>query len=135
MHPSTAWTTRMLLPGVLMMAACAPQTDRAAPADLILHQGRVYTLDWPEPSTDGRPASKAPFDSIKGWHHDATAVAIRAGRIVFVGPDSGALRFRGPNTRVMALNGEVVLPGMVDAHTHVAELGHCPLYTSPSPRD
>ncbi|MBL0170487.1 MAG: amidohydrolase [Gemmatimonadaceae bacterium] len=94
-----------------------------ATPDLILTNARVYTLSWSEPSTDGVPAASAPFDSATGWRHDATAVAVRSGRIVYVGSDSGALALRGDSTRVIDLEGQVMLPGLVDAHTHTAELG------------
>jgi hypothetical protein len=104
-------------------AACSSGRDRAPVADLILHNGQVYSLAWQEPSTDGRPSAEAPYDSIDGWHHDAAAVAVRDGRIVFVGSDSGALTLKGPDTKVIDLAGRVLLPGLVDAHTHVAELG------------
>jgi len=106
-----------------LLFACTPGTERTATADLVLHNGHVYSLAWPEPSNDGQPHADTPFDSSTGWHHDATAVAVRDGRIVFVGTDSGALALRGPDTRVVDLAGNVVLPGLVDAHTHVAELG------------
>ena len=105
------------------VAACSSGTEGALTADLILHHGHVYTLAWPEPSIDGVPSAKAPYDSLTGWRHDATAVAVRDGRIVYVGADSNALALRGAKTRVVDLAGHVVLPGLVDAHTHVAELG------------
>lgn len=94
-----------------------------APADLILHNARVYSLRWADPGPDGTPSTDAPWDSTNGWRHDATAVAIRDGRITWVGTDSGALALRGDSTRVVDLQGQVLLPGFVDAHTHVAELG------------
>ena len=43
--------------------------------------------------------------------------------MVYVGSDSGALALRGDASRVVDLAGAVLLPGMVDSHTHVAELG------------
>ena len=120
-----AWLTGCLCLG--LTTACdrraAPAADGDTAADLILHNGRVYSLAWQEPDTDGRPAADAPFDSVGGWHPDAAAVAIRNGRIVYVGTDSAALARRGPATRVIDLAGQVLLPGLVDAHTHVAELG------------
>lgn len=107
----------------LPLTACATGTERHSTADLVLHRGRVYSFAWPDPSADGRPAPQAPYDSVSGWRHDATAVAVREGRLVYVGTDSGALALAGPDTRVVDLGGQVVLPGLVDAHTHVAELG------------
>ena len=92
------------------------------PADLLLVHGRVYTFAWNEPATDGTPAPGAPHDA-RGWHPDATAVAIRGGRIVFVGDDAGARAFRGPKTRVQDVGGATVLPGLIDAHVHIANLG------------
>jgi predicted amidohydrolase YtcJ len=58
-----------------------------------------------------------------GWHPDAEAVAIRGDEIVFVGSAEEAERYRGAGTEVMDLDGATVLPGMVDSHTHVVELG------------
>lgn len=101
-------------------AACA---GNAPVAELILHDARVYTLAWPDPAPGGRPAAGAPWDSAGGWRHDATAVAIGGGRILYVGSDSGALALRRDSTTVIDLDGATLLPGMVDAHTHVAELG------------
>ena len=71
--------------------------------DLILHHGVVLTLD---------PALPA-----------ATAVAIRGDRIVAVGTDADVRRLAGDKTRSIDLEGAFVLPGLVDAHGHVASLG------------
>ncbi|MCO4812241.1 MAG: amidohydrolase [Gammaproteobacteria bacterium] len=109
----------------IFFAACAP--DPAAPgaandADLILTNARVYTLDWGEPGPDGTLAADAPR-SDTGWHPDAEAVATKDGEIVFVGDTAEALAFRGETTRVIDLAGATVIPGLVDSHTHVFELG------------
>jgi predicted amidohydrolase YtcJ len=71
---------------------------REAPADLLLKGGAVYTMDAP-----------------RSW---AQAVAVRGGRIVFVGSDADAARFVGPGTRVVALGGRMLIPGFQDAHVH-----------------
>jgi predicted amidohydrolase YtcJ len=91
-------------------------------ADLLLLNGRVYTFSWDDPALDGTPAPDAPFDA-EGWHPDAQAVAIRDGRVVFVGSNDGASAYRGANTEVLDLNGSTVLPGLVDSHVHIAGLG------------
>jgi predicted amidohydrolase YtcJ len=51
------------------------------------------------------------------------ALAVRGGRIAFAGDARGALTLKGPQTRVLDLGGRTVIPGMVDAHGHVAGLG------------
>ena len=111
--------------GVCLITISASQaTAKAASggADLILTDAHVYTLRWGEPARDGKPAPDAPTTNGK-WHPDATAVAIRGGKIVYVGSDKGALALRGKRTRVIDLNGATVIPGLVDSHTHFIELG------------
>lgn len=103
----------------VLLTASAPKVN---PADLILTDAQVYTLSWGEPGLDGTPAQDAPYANGQ-WRPDARAVAIRAGRIVYVGSDKGALALRGKQTRVIDLNGATVIPGLVDSHTHFLELG------------
>ncbi len=107
---------------ILLSFAIACGADTAPPA-VILHNGRVYTLAWDEPGRDGAPAANAPWSRANGWHPDARAVVIQGDSILWVGDDSTALAMRGPRTEVIDVDGAVVLPGFVDAHTHVAELG------------
>ncbi|MHC4165046.1 MAG: amidohydrolase, partial [Planctomycetota bacterium] len=98
---------------------CEPSIE---PADLLLVNGRVYTLAWDDPAPGGMPAASAPFDA-DGWHPEAEAVAIRAGRIVFVGSVEEAEPYRGEETEVIDVAGGAVLPGFVDSHVHIAGLG------------
>lgn len=81
------------------------------PADMVLRGGAVYTVD-----------------AARTW---AQAVAVRGGRIVFVGGDREAAGFVGPKTRVVELAGRMVVPGFQDAHVHPVsggvELGQCNL--------
>jgi predicted amidohydrolase YtcJ len=106
--------------GALMMPAC----QRGNPAaDLILTNARVYTLDWGDPDLRGNPAPDAPFDPESGWHPDAEAVAVSGNDILFVGSSADAEALRGPNTRVLDLDGGTVIPGLVESHVHLVQLG------------
>ncbi|MCI0531377.1 MAG: amidohydrolase [candidate division Zixibacteria bacterium] len=72
-------------------------------ADLIITGGRVYTFDPANPQ--------------------AEAVAVRDGKIVMVGSAEKASILLGKKTRLIQLNGEMVLPGLIDAHAHLLSLG------------
>jgi len=72
-------------------------------AELVLTNGRIYTVDVTRPI--------------------ASAVAVRGGRIVFVGSDGEARALVGSTTRVVDLQGNTVVPGLIDAHAHLLGLG------------
>lgn len=55
---------------------------------------------------------------------DATALAVRGDRIVAVGGEADVIPLRGPETRVVDLEGGTLLPGFVDAHAHIWKIGH-----------
>jgi len=123
MEGRTASCVRRLLGIACLWAAATPLAAQpAAPADLLLVGGRVYTFAWDEPALDGTPAANAPR-SAAGYRPDAEALAVRGDRIVFVGRTREAQAYRGPKTRVLDLAGATVLPGLVDSHTHVVGLG------------
>ena len=116
----------------LCLGSCAPNAEDSPEAqqdgaDLVVLNARVYTLAWDEPAKDGEPASNAPYDAegsnADGWSPDAQAVVMSAGKIVLVGTDEEARELIGDNTEVLDAGGATVLPGLVDAHTHVAGLG------------
>ena len=73
----------------------------SAAADLILHNGRITTLDPNCP--------------------EAKNLAIKDGRII--GVDEAEDYVRGPATRVIDLNGRRVIPGLNDSHLHVIRGG------------
>ena len=83
-----------------------------AEADLLIVGAPVYTADPARP-----------------W---ADAVAVRAGRVAAAGPERDLAELRGPSTRVLRLDGGLVLPGFQDAHVHTAagglELAQCDLH-------
>lgn len=95
----------IFLPVALVFLVVAPvlAAQQQRPADLIVTNARIYTADQTRPT--------------------ATAMAIRDGRIVFVGSERGAMTFAGSSTERMDLDGKTVIPGMVDAHAHLVGLG------------
>ncbi len=118
-----------LLAFTTMLTACsqdAPDEPVSAvdtnSADIILTNARVYTLNWGDPGPDGESAADAP-KTESGWQPDAEAVATKGGEILFVGSSEDALAYQGDSTRVVDLNGATVVPGLVDSHTHVFNLG------------
>jgi len=90
------------------------------PADIVLVDGRIYTMDAKHPWT--------------------SAVAIRGESIVGVGDASASSaepldalkssdfkRWIGPNTRVIDLRGQFAMSGFNDAHVHLAGAGYAKL--------
>jgi predicted amidohydrolase YtcJ len=73
------------------------------PAELIVTNARIYTVD------DARPI--------------ADAMAVRGGRVQFVGSERGARVFLGSQTRVLDAAGATIIPGIADAHVHLLNLG------------
>src|SRR5690606_10393708 len=107
---------------IAVLHACAAPAPTPE-ADLLIVNARVYTLAWGEPTVDGTPAEDAPYDPATGWRPDAEAVAVRDGRILFGGAREGAERFRGERTQVIDAAGGTLVPGLIDAHVHLANLG------------
>ena len=93
--------------------------DAKQPADLVLTGGPVMTM-----GAVRRPAE---------------AVAVKDGRITFVGSARDATSWVGPRTRRIDLAGRTLLPSFQDAHVHPAMAGvnltRCPLHELPRQLD
>ena len=93
--------------------------DAKQPADLVLTGGPVMTM-----GAVRRPAE---------------AVAVKDGRITFVGSVRDATSWVGPRTRRIDLAGRTLLPSFQDAHVHPAMAGvnltRCPLHELPRQLD
>ncbi|MFN8583620.1 MAG: amidohydrolase, partial [Gemmatimonadaceae bacterium] len=91
------------------LGACRSGSSNAA--DLVLRDTFVYTVDSAFPR--------------------AQALAVKDGRIVFVGSNDSVATYIGRGTRVLDLKGRMVLPGFIDTHVHPVtggiELGECDL--------
>ncbi len=86
---------------VFALAACS-ETSRELvtdPADRVFLDGAIYTVD-----------------GERSW---SEAVATDGGRIVYVGDNAGARAFIGDATQLVELDGQMMLPGFHDAHTHI----------------
>jgi predicted amidohydrolase YtcJ len=91
---------------VLGVSACATREVRPASAEtaeLIITNGKVTTLDPARP--------------------EASAVAVRGGRILAVGDDARVRALAGPSTRLIDAGGRRVIPGLNDSHNHVIRGG------------
>jgi predicted amidohydrolase YtcJ len=89
-----------MLVGVVSAASALAQAA-PLPADMVLRHAHIWTADAAHP-----------------W---AEALAVREGRLVYVGAASGLDAFRGPRTRVLDGGGRLVVPGFNDAHIHLVE--------------
>src|SRR6059058_5668078 len=74
---------------------------RAEDIDLLFTNGNVYTVNDKQPH--------------------AEAIAVKAGRIVFVGSNEGAKKFHA--ARVVDLHEHTVVPGLTDSHCHIFGIG------------
>jgi predicted amidohydrolase YtcJ len=73
------------------------------PADLVLRNGKIVTLEQSAPRAQG--------------------LAARGGKIVAVGSDQSIAALVGPFTRVIDLHGRLAIPGFIEGHGHFTELG------------
>lgn len=90
------------------LAACgapdgpaAPATDATSsdqPADFVFHNGPIHTVAGADP-----------------W---ARGLAVKGNTITYVGDEAGAMALAGPATRVIDLDGKLLMPGFVEGHTH-----------------
>ncbi len=90
----------------LLILACALLAfgcNGAAPADVVMRNGNIYTANAQQPK--------------------AEAVAVNAGKIVFAGSNAGVAAYVGSGTKVIDLNGSTAVPGFTDSHYHLTGVG------------
>jgi predicted amidohydrolase YtcJ len=80
------------------LAACGTQ-----PADLVLRNGKIVTVD--------------------SAHPEAQAMAVSGDKIIAVGSDGEIARYIGQYTEVIDLNGRLAVPGFIEGHGHYTSLG------------
>jgi predicted amidohydrolase YtcJ len=97
-----------LLTLILLSVAAAPQQQPPVqPADLVLTNGKVITVE----------------DSLP----EAQAVAVRGARIIALGRTVDVQPFVGPATQVVDLQGKLVIPGFIEGHGHFTGVGEAQL--------
>jgi predicted amidohydrolase YtcJ len=96
----------ILVPLALLALAVGVATAGAgsarapAPADTVYTNGVIYTVD--------------------ATRSTAQAIAVRDGKIIYVGTDAGAADYVGPGTTQVNLKGRFMMPGFIDAHMHAS---------------
>jgi predicted amidohydrolase YtcJ len=90
----------LLVAAAVAHAACG-RVD--APADVIIHNARIYTVD--------------PANAV------AEAIAISGDRIDAMGANAAVLERRGERTRLIDAGQATIVPGLHDAHGHFTALG------------
>ncbi|MFB3855142.1 MAG: amidohydrolase [Vicinamibacterales bacterium] len=90
-----------LVSAVPLLAGCS--MDRVEPADLVLHNGKVVTLDAAVPEAQG--------------------LAVTGDTIVAVGSNEVVRRHIGEKTEVIDLAGRLAIPGFTDSHVHFTGIG------------
>ncbi len=99
-----AQISHSMLRSILLFLSFLLQTVNAAEhADFIFVNGNIHTVNERQ--------------------RHAEAVAVKDRRIVFVGSNQDATKFRGAKTRIIDLGGQTVVPGMTDSHCHIFGIG------------
>ena len=93
----------LAVPSAAAAQPSARPATPAEPADLIVTNARIYTVDPARPVVE--------------------AMAVRGGRVQFVGSAVEAQALRGASTQLLDAGGRTVIPGMTDAHAHFLGLG------------
>jgi predicted amidohydrolase YtcJ len=88
---------------LISFAAFTQKEQKPEPAELVLKNGIVYTVNDAQPK--------------------AEAIAARYGKIIFVGSTADVKKYEGKGTRVVDLKGATVVPGLTDAHYHFSGVG------------
>jgi predicted amidohydrolase YtcJ/heat shock protein HslJ len=101
----------------LACALAAASSSMAQQADTIYHNGSILTMAGSTPAY-------------------VEALAVKDGRIAFVGTKTVALQLKGDATKLVDLAGKALLPGFLDAHSHYINsllvANQCKLYAPPS---
>jgi predicted amidohydrolase YtcJ len=100
-----------LLAVAAVLATTLPLAAQATAPDTIYYHGHILT---------GVGLDQGRLDFV-------SAIAMRDGIITATGTDSSLLKIKGPRTQLVDLGGSFAMPGINDAHTHLADAGRLQL--------
>ena len=87
-----------------ILGTCPVSSSAAAEiADSVYINGNICTVDEEQPN--------------------ASALAVKGQKLIFVGDDGKAMNYIGNNTKIIDLKGKTVLPGLMEGHMHLPMLG------------
>ena len=107
-RPFSIRIRRSLLPlfaaglALFLTIGCAPASD-LPPADMVIHNGKVVTVDDNVPEAEG--------------------IVINGDRIELVGSNEEVEAYIGPDTEVIDLDGALAIPGLIEGHGHFMGIG------------
>ena len=90
----------LIVAAIATISLARPASSQENRADLVVRNAVIYTVD-----------------ATRSW---AQALAVKEGRIVFVGADRDTAAWIGPATKVVDAGGRLILPGFHDTHVHLA---------------
>jgi predicted amidohydrolase YtcJ len=93
----------MRLVALIALAASSASVTLAQPADLVLRNGKIVTVDAAQPTVQ--------------------ALAARGDRISALGSNADAAKWIGPRTKVIDLQGQLAIPGFIEGHGHFTGVG------------
>ena len=105
---------------LLIFSSCEDKSKGTA--DIIYVNAKVYTMSWEDPDMNGNPSPTALIMDEK-YVPDAQAIAIKGNRIIAVGSNDNINSFKGRDTKVIDVRGNVILPGLIESHGHLNEIG------------
>ena len=88
---------------IVALLFLVPAGAKPEAADVVFKNGNIYTVNERQPR--------------------AEAVAVKSGKIIFVGSNREVKAYEGKGTRVVDLKGNTVVPGLTDSHYHLSGVG------------
>ncbi len=93
----------LVIGGLAAPLACSSPAPDVAPADMVIYNGKVVTVDENLPEAEG--------------------IVIRGERIEMVGSNAEVEAYIGPDTEVVDLDGALAIPGLIESHGHFMGIG------------